>query len=169
MIQRRPSPALLALCAVLPLAACGSSSGGSVDTGQEAIDTLQTWNETECASAHECQATFVAEPMGLTFEMIFGATTDECLVLYEWNAEFLTAVKDGVNSGRIVYDAALARTCLDAFQGPMCTEYWTSYPESCFDMLNGTVVDGQACAFNIECQSTFCDVDMCAAPPPDEV
>lgn len=165
MIQRRLSPALLALCAALPLAACGGDSG--VETGQQAIDTLQSWNEAECASAHECKATFVAGPMEPTFEMIFGATTAECLMLYEWDAEFLTSVKDAVNNGKIAYDAAMARACLDAFQSPMCTEYWNSYPDSCFEMLNGTVVDGQACTFNIECQSTFCNVDTCAAPPAD--
>src|SRR5436190_17712275 len=66
----------------------------------------------------------------------------------------LSAGVAGVKAGRIHYDAAAARACIDALAAISCSALAAGNgpaPEACKQVFTGTVADGQPCVSDAEC------------------
>ena len=76
-------------------------------------------------------------------------------------------VAAAVTAGKIEFDDASAAQCLANLEFPAtCAAFFTDYdwPDTCYDALSGTVVDGQACTTYWECggDDSDCVAGTCA-------
>lgn len=85
-------------------------------------------------------------------------------------------VRKAVAAGRIVYDADLARQCIDGIQNTACLQNDISdqVQATCYAALKGTVQKGAECSFLFECAAGLCggsESNTCPAtcPTADEV
>ena len=133
---------------IVVLVACGGGEGGGVGSAGEAA---QASLEQTCATAFECQAEF--PDGGSSFEQLFGASEAACVA--KLGAAFAPAdVQASVDAGRIIYDAADARVCLDAREATTCAEFWGGEPElppECGTAFVGAVQPGGACTIDLDC------------------
>ena len=67
-----------------------------------------------------------------------------------------------IRAGKMVYDEAKAEQCLELIATHTCdrTDSLGPYRELCHSILRGTVRAGGECAFDAECASEQCDVDL---------
>lgn len=67
--------------------------------------------------------------------------------------------------GTVTYDAAAARTCVEAFRGAGCDTLASSrkaLEQACANVFKGTVAEGGACVVDDECSGDArCDLEMC--------
>lgn len=71
---------------------------------------------------------------------------------------------NGVSGGSIRYDEAQAGACIEALIGSSCALYSfedTLYASVCADVFTGVVEDGQLCYLDMQCASSWCDLDNC--------
>lgn len=72
--------------------------------------------------------------------------------------------------GRVTYDEAGARTCVEAIRNRNCDDQQTTIKalnDACAKMFVGTVPEGQSCLYNNECAGGgVCNVDMCVGNSP---
>lgn len=161
---------------VVFLVACGAeigdppvqtSSDGKGDgqtpapTPLSARDFFEEIAEQFCDECFRCQATY---PAGANaFANDFGSKDDcedDAVDSYE-----PALVEQGIRNGRIMYNPAAARLCLDGIQYEQsCSTFWTSQnnprvPAVCGTVLLGTVSIGGACATDYECAASnaLCD------------
>jgi hypothetical protein len=77
--------------------------------------------------------------------------------------ETLQLLADAV-LGRVTYDPAAARACVEALRARTCddqTASRTAIDEACGGMFVGTVADGGPCLLHEECTGGLCDTSMC--------
>ncbi len=150
-------------------ASSGGSQGGKGDNPQLTPSTFLTkLGDSECDEAFSCRASF---PSGGSqhFEDEWGSSTDEC---YAGVADYFMPgdVEADVAIGRIVFDAAAARTCLQNIDYGSCSQFWQhgpQYPSACSTALQGTLQQGDACTNDFECAGeNVCDPDSQECSPP---
>ena len=84
------------------------------------------------------------------------------------SAEYYDAATVGasITAGKIAFDGAAAKACLDGIGAPACATYWNTgpdFPAACERALVGKVANGGACAIDFECSSleSYCDAGRC--------
>jgi hypothetical protein len=87
-----------------------------------------------------------------------------CLDVSSPSRETLQLLADVV-FGKVTYDAAAARACVDALRGQSCDALASvakGIEQACANVFRGTVAEGGACLFDDECSGdSACDVSMC--------
>ena len=81
---------------------------------------------------------------------------------------YASRIREGIAEGRIAFDAAAARSCLDALASNACATFEPAYryrETYCQSPLVGTISDGAGCVVNEECASGMCEFE--AAGPRD--
>lgn len=110
-----------------------------------------------------------------------GYTPDQktCDAIEGDSEETLQLLADAV-LGRVTYDPAAARACVEATRARVCDNQkatLTATNDACAGMFVGTVADGGPCLLSEECSGGICDTSMCMggacclgtckkAPPP---
>jgi hypothetical protein len=154
---------LILAAGALALAACGSDGGN--DVYDDPISGNDQFILDQCPKIHECRNTYPFSPDMFTF--FYGNDANACLQAQEVPAEFEQAVVDAVNEGRVIYSPASAKACNEGRLALDCSQYWTdaAQPAACDTIFSGTVANGQACTFGLECVSQFCNFDtgLCQA------
>ena len=98
-----------------------------------------------------------------------GEFSDEQACLYYLGDDYtdltLTAdILNGVDGGSILYDASQAGECLEALRSSSCGLYAfedTLFASVCTDVFSGVVEDGQLCYVDLQCTSSWCDIESC--------
>jgi hypothetical protein len=126
--------------------------GPSDGTGPAGFVTA--FAQSECAKAHECEASFPPD-VGVTFEQIFGTNLTECetIALDYYQPD---AVRAAVENGTIDYDRDAAEACLADMNWGTCTQFFdgnSPLPAACGMALAGNVADGGQCVVDFECSS----------------
>jgi hypothetical protein len=87
-----------------------------------------------------------------------------CLDVSSPSREILQLLADVV-FGKVTYDAAAARTCVDALRGQSCdalASVTKGIEQACANVFRGTVAEGGGCLVDDECSGdSACDVSMC--------
>ena len=115
-------------------------------------DFLTAIGHKECDDAFTCKANFPTDA-GVTFAQAFGANAQAC---YTDAAMYfnVTAIQASITAGKIAYDSAAAKQCIDGMGAPTCATYWTQGPNSpaaCDTAMVGKVAAGAACTNDFEC------------------
>ena len=150
----------LALC----LVAMGFGCGGGGDPSLQ-----QFFNDTasiECQQIFQCcdSTEIMDQFQGLNPPI---TTESGCVNSYQglFQALLLPQMQASIDNGRMVYHADLAGACIDALDGLTCAEFsgFSSSsgvaPAGCSDPFEGLVADGDPCASDNECQSSYCEGD----------
>ncbi len=78
---------------------------------------------------------------------------------------FLAAdIFNGVRGGSIRYDASQAGECVEALANSSCALFAfedTLFASVCDDVFSGVIEDGQLCYLDVQCASSWCDLDYC--------
>jgi hypothetical protein len=108
--------------------------------------------------------TYVPGATDADFVEAFGNTETECLSL-AFPATGQNALRNAVNAGTILYDAAATATCAATYPSMTCEQFWTATmrPASCDAALIGTLPNGSSCLINGECVSGRCLDGICSA------
>jgi hypothetical protein len=149
-------------------------TGTTVDTGttggdgDAAVAAYRSVVEAQCMSAHRCRAevtTYFPDATDADFVEAFGADMSACLAL-NYPPEGQTALRNAVNAGTILFDAASTSSCASQLTGLTCEDFWTSTTPiaACDTALVGTLPNGSPCSINGECISSTCDGTMCTDP-----
>jgi hypothetical protein len=91
------------------------------------------------------------------------ASRDHCLAFYDHFAIDDVSAEAAYEAGKLAYDEALARACIDAFDALPCDGAAQS-PDAldvCDDVITGTLAQGETCGFDRECVSDNCVVPSC--------
>lgn len=144
----------------------GGNNGGELDGPLDAQAFMQKLDEIQ-AEAY-CKTVFndCPDKVKLNFwsgETDRAASQQECIdYLLESSYQFApsSTVPDMVASGRVTFDEAKARTCLQEMQQSSDADACWSPVEgpsaTCREVFSGTVADGEPCKTDVACQSGFC-------------
>jgi hypothetical protein len=92
------------------------------------------------------------------------SSRDHCLAFYNHFAIDNPSPEAAYKAGKLAYDAALARDCIDAWGALSCDA--TQQPPGalavCDDVITGTLAQGETCAFDRECVSDNCVAPSCS-------
>jgi hypothetical protein len=118
--------------------------------------------QSECSKAYDCMASFPTD-LGFSFADVFQTDEASCRAFFLQQFD-PAAVQDGVDAGRIRYNALDADVCLDFEEGLSCSEFWATFhemgpppPPECDTAFVGTVQAGGACENGLDCVSANCD------------
>lgn len=94
-----------------------------------------------------------------TLPLLFGDASCKSLALANLlNSTFAPAV-ESAKAGKIVVDPTKAAQCMKDFTALSCVDVGMDFPETCRQVLKGTVATGQKCAHLLECQpGNYCDL-----------
>jgi hypothetical protein len=91
-------------------------------------------------------------------------TEDSCLSFYTFyfGGWLQPLVRESVAAGRMVYHGDRAADCLDLLSSMSCADFGAAYSQmppwgGCADPFEGLVVNGSACANNLECANGYCE------------
>jgi hypothetical protein len=140
------------------------ASGGSLTIEEAFTESI----EAMCAKAFECQDSFPGTPEDFTAS--YGADEAACFAMYSgYLAAGAAQYQASVDAGRMTYDPADARTCLDGLAGVTCDQYWNGNeePPECDTTFVGQVADGGTCTMSDDCanDTSYCDetTSLCTA------
>jgi hypothetical protein len=142
-----------------------TTPGGSIT----ATEFVTAMSHKDCDDAFTCKANFPTDA-GVTFTEAFGADANAC---YADAAMYYsaTALEAAIAAGKIAFDGAAAKTCIDGLKAPTCSTYWTEgpdFPAACDTAMVGKVASGAACTIDFECAGeNWCDdaTKKCVVPP----
>jgi hypothetical protein len=150
----RPSTILvLALGSSLLPAACGGSSDEGGGGSTVALEDLPA----EVAAA---QCSLYEKCFGPVYGLFMNGEDCAKLTLSRVKNGDLGQLSAAVASGKVTYDAAKARQCLDEIAARTCTELTQRLSETCDQVAEGSVETGGECAFDFDCKGrAFCKLD----------
>jgi hypothetical protein len=118
--------------------------------------------EALCQRAFVCQASW-PEGAELAFIDVYTTNVPQCVA--DLGPADPDAWEAAEEQGRLTYDRDLARACVDAIALRSCEQHFTEpLPEPCDRAIQGTLVEGAACALDAVCQSGWCRDGACTAP-----
>jgi hypothetical protein len=143
-------------------------TGTSTGDGDAAVAAYRSVVEAQCMAAHRCRSevtVYFPDATDADFVEAFGSDVTSCIALI-YPADGQTALRDAVNAGTILFDAASASSCASQIGSVTCEDFWTSTTPiaACDAALMGTLPDGSPCSINGECVSATCDGTMCVPP-----
>lgn len=134
--------------AIVLLAACTSHTAAPI-----AVEDLdQAYADSECAYVARCG------------ELPDVATCKGAYTGYHFPGIVLEDAIAAIGEGKIEYDGAAARTCVDAIASAPCdltSQANRIASPACDRIFKGTIGDGAACGLNLECVSGACNVPTC--------
>jgi hypothetical protein len=91
------------------------------------------------------------------------ATIDDCRAHYERRAVYSPNIPAAVTAGKLRYDEAAAEDCIAAFHALSCdtTRQTEDSLAACDVVFTGTLKEGEACGFDLECTSDRCVKPTC--------
>jgi hypothetical protein len=142
--QQRIVPLLIHALILAPaISACSNPNGGPIPLESYATEYARA----ACATSDRCgTGYFVAF---LTQEQITNCTTQMAQFL---ESNLVAQLKTSIAAGRIAYDGAKARACIEAAAESECGASLTA--EDCLDTFQGLIPDGGACTTDEECAAT---------------
>lgn len=148
---------------LLGLVACSGGSGRS-DGGDGGGDRRHFDDPTEamlaiaeavCQTAHACASSYAGM---LPFELLFGATLEECTATKITSPEQAAELGQDVADGSSIFHAERADNCFAWLQDTDCTSFWEQgTDQACSGILTGTRPDGTDCTRDSQCASNYCD------------
>jgi len=147
-----------------------TDTGGGGGDGDAAVAGYRGVVEADCQVAHRCRAeltTWLPDATDAEFVEVFGASVTSC-VADRYPADGQAALRDAVNAGRIIYNAADTAACISTATGRTCEDFWTATSSipACDTALIGTVPNGSMCTINGECVSVACMDGVCSTAAP---
>ena len=124
-----------------------SGDGGGTSNGPDLSQVPQLYAEGICAALSKCSP--------IAASLLLGANDCEGLVAAEFKNGSLPGIQAAVTAGTVKYDASAATGCRDAIASASCSYANNPYLPACEAALSGTVVEGQACAIDEECQGNL--------------
>lgn len=94
-----------------------------------------------------------------------GYATSTELCIDQWARVSLSSgdLDAAVDNGTVRYDAAAAGDCLDALGAASCASFLEGFDEeSCDQVFQGTIENGNPCWIDEQCISQYCEVEACA-------
>jgi len=148
---------------VLLVACGGTSSGGGDDTqGLSVNDYSEQEVDAYCAKAFQCCS---ASDRAALFADTNGQVSDQasCSSYYRTLYERFASneLHTAIGAGRIVYDSNAGTACLAATAALTCAVFArTAGKDDCSTPIIGQVPDTEACNFDEECASGYCEGDI---------
>jgi hypothetical protein len=145
------------------LVACSGSSGGGDATGFLTVDDYSEQEvDAYCAKAFQCCNASDREAL---FADTSGQVTDQasCSSYYRAAYERFAAnlIHTAIGAGRIDYDSSAGSACLAATAALTCAVFArTAGKHDCPNPIVGQVADTEACNFDEECASGYCEGDI---------
>lgn len=138
--------AFAVLCSALGLWACDS---GGVAIEAAPAETAAVY----CDAVDTCAGDFAGSLGGASCRTNFTASAENG-AFELWDA--------AIARGTVTYDGAATRSCLDESRVAGCNVFNEAPPESCREILVGTIEAGEACSFSEECAGdAYCDGAAC--------
>lgn len=150
--------AMRGFASILLLGSLAGACGGGDDVPLSRLGVEM--GEAVCSKMAECCT--MAE---LEEELLGASNQQECEAFYAgFLGQLLVPVlEDSVAAGRLAYDAAAMRACLDAYLAVACAELRaaiaTGPASACDAAFTGRVAEGDACASDVDCVSRLCAGD----------
>ncbi|MCC6902567.1 MAG: hypothetical protein IT377_26585 [Polyangiaceae bacterium] len=144
--MRLTTVSVLALASSMLFAACGgdSDAGGSTSV---AIEDLP-------AEVAKAQCALYAKCFGAVYGLFMNGEECEKLTKSRLENGSLGQLSTAVGSGKVTYDGAKAKQCLDEIAGRDCTELTVRLSETCDQVAEGSVELGGDCAYDFDCKGT---------------
>ncbi|MEZ4324377.1 MAG: hypothetical protein R3B40_04110 [Polyangiales bacterium] len=136
--------------------------GGGCSSGPSTLaieDVPSALGDAICTQLLECAQARASG--GISQLMLSESFVERCPQLIGLDLGNLDYLIDATASGRIDYDAAAGRRCMDDIAASCGVEVSPEFFPSCREALAGTVTAGDACTFDEECAAgTRCDATL---------